>query len=445
MTMFAHSLAVIIVIAVVFAVAKKCKACTELTLLLAALGALIAHLILPMGEDPRSALPFTEIVRHLVEGTFNYFDVCLTFLTATFFMTYYKESGGVNYLVSTIVKHFYKKRTILLLMLMVIMMVPGAVTGSGATTVLTVGGLVGAVLATMGVQEDRRVALIFLLASMSAACPPINLWAMMAAAGANMPYTGFGIPLLLLSVIGALFATFYLTRGTKNDTPVEEVMATLPEAPQGWNLIRALIPFVVMIVLIVGARVIPEYWPVIGMPMIFMFSSLAAFLCGPKKANVMDVAMTTVKNLKELVGIMVVVGVLNQILTLTGARGLMSLAVVVLPIWLLFAALWLILPVSEGVLQYAVAPLFGVPLIMLFNMLGYNPIIALSCWSVMWPVGDCLPPTAVVGRAAVMEMDYKGNYYKGFVKAALVPMLFILAVCTVVMIFNKPIGSFLGV
>ncbi len=445
MTMFGHSLAVIVVIALVFAIAKKCKICTELTLLLAALGALIAHVILPMGEDARSALPFTEIIRHLVEGTFNYFDVCLTFLTATFFMTYYKECGGVNYLVGTIVKHFYKKRTILLVMLMVIMMVPGAVTGSGATTVLTVGGLVGAVLATMGVNEDRRVALIFLLASMSAACPPINLWAMMAAAGANMPYTGFGVPLLLLTVIGALFATFYLTRGTKNDTPVEQVMSTLPEVPEGWNMVRAIVPFVVMVALILGARVIPAHWPVIGLPMIFMFSALAALLCSPKKVNVMDVAMTTVKNLKELVGIMVVVGVLNQILTLTGARGLVSLAVVVLPIWLLFAALWLILPVSEGVLQYAVAPLFGVPLIMLFNMLGYNPIIALSCWSVMWPVGDCLPPTAVVGRAAVLEMDYKGHYYKGFVKSALIPMLFILAVCTVVMIFNKPIGSFLGV
>src|SRR5699024_6414989 len=115
-----------------------------------------------------------------------------------------------------------------------------------------------------------------------------------------------------------------------------------------------------------------------------------------------ETAMTTVKNLKELVGIMVVVGVLNQILTLTGARGLVSLAVVILPIWLLFAALWLILPVAEGVLQYAVASLFGVPLIMLFNMMGYNPVVALSCWSVMWPVGDCLPPTVVVGRAAVM-------------------------------------------
>lgn len=443
--MFQHSLAVIIVIALVFAIAKKCKVCTELTLLLSALGAILAHLILPMGEDPRSPLPFTEIIRHIVEGTFTYFDVCLTFLTATFFMTLYKEAGGVNYMVRQIVGRFYKKRVLLLLLLMLVMMIPGAVTGSGATTVLTVGGLVGAVLATMGVKEDRRVALIFMLAAMSAACPPINLWAMMAAAGANMPYVGFTMPLLILSVAGALFATFFLTRGTKNDANVDDVLATLPEAPDGWNMLRALIPFVVMIVLIVGARIVPAYWPIVGLPMIFILSGVAVLLCSPKKVKVMEVAMTTVKNLKELVGIMMVVGILNQVMTLTGARGLVSLAVVILPIWLLFAALWLILPVAEGVLQYAVAPLFGVPLIMLFNMLGYNPIIALSCWAVMWPVGDCLPPTAVVGRAAVMEMDYKGNYYKGFIKNALIPMLFVLALCTVAMIFNKQLGNILGV
>lgn len=41
-----------------------------------------------------------------------------------------------------------------------------------------------------------------------------------------------------------------------------------------------------------------------------------------------------------------------------------------------------------------------------------------------------------------MELDYKGNYYKGFVKTALVPMLFILAMSTVVMIFSKQIGAF---
>lgn len=445
MTMLQHSLAVLIAIAVVFAVAKKLRVSTELSLLLGAVGAIIAHVILPMGADPRSPLPFTEIIRHVVEGSFTYFDVCLTFLTATFFMTLFREAGGISYLVRAIVSRFYKRRTMLLLLLMVVMMVPGAVTGSGATTVLTVGGLVGTVLATMGVKEERRVALIFVLAAMSAACPPINLWAMMAAAGANMPYVGFTKPLLILTVVGALFATFYLPRGTKNDAAVEDVLKTLPEAPEGWSLLRAFLPFIVMIVLIVGARIVPAYWPVIGLPMIFTFSAAVVLLCSPKKVKIFETAVTTVQNLKELVGIMMVVGILNQIMTLTGARGLLSLAVVILPIWLLFAILWLILPVSEGVLQYAVAPLFGVPLIMLFNMLGYNPVVSLSCWAVMWPLGDCLPPTAVVGRAAVLELDYKGDYYKGFVKSAIVPMLVILALCTVMMIFNKSVGNFLGV
>ena len=141
---------------------------------------------------------------------------------------------------------------------------------------------------------------------------------------------------------------------------------------------------------------------------------------------------------------MVIVGILNQTMTLTGARGLLSLAVVTLPIAVLFASLWIILPVSEGVLQYAVAPLFGVPLIMLFNMLGYDPVISLASWAVMWPVGDCLPPTAVVGRAAVMELGYTGDYFRGFVRTALVPMLFILAMCTAVMVYGREFGALIG-
>ena len=180
--------------------------------------------------------------------------------------------------------------------------------------------------------------------------------------------------------------------------------------------------------------------------MIFMFSAVSVLLCAPRKVNVFEVAVTTVVNLKELVGIMVVVGILNQILSPDRCpwpdfSGCCHAA----PIMLLFAGLWIILPVAEGVLQYAVAPLLGVPLIMLFNMKGYDAVIALAAWSVMWPVGDCLPPTAVVGRATVLQLDYKGNYYKGFLKAALVPMLFILALCTVAMIFNNQLGALLGV
>ncbi len=442
LTMFHHSLLVLLAIVLGFAAAKKFRLSTELAVLIATVTALIVHVLLPKGVDARSPLPLTEMLRHLIEGATTYFDVCLVFLTATFFMTLYKESGGVAYIVRQIVKTFHKHRVICLILLTFVMLVPGAITGSGATTVLTVGALVGSVLMAMGVPEDRRVALIFLLAAMSAACPPINLWAMMAAAGANMPYVGFFAPLAVLSIVGALFSTFYLA-GRGKPVDLQQALAELPEAPEKWNGLRAMLPFIVLIGLIMAGRIWPFGFPVVGLPLVFMISAAVVLLVSPVRLKIFEVAGVTVKNLQGLVGIMVVVGMLNQIMTLTGARGLLSLAVVTLPIAVLFATLWLILPVSEGVLQYAVAPLFGVPLIMLFNMRGLDPVIALASWAVMWPLGDCLPPTVVVGRAAVMELNYKGKYYGGFVKTALVPMLVILALCTIVMIFSKEVGALL--
>ncbi len=443
MTMFLHSSLVLAAVVVAFAISKKYRMSTELSMFISALIGLAAHVLLPKGVDPRSALPFTEMVRHVVEGSFTYFDVCLTFLTATFFMMLYKASGGVAYIVRCIVRSFHSRRLICLLFLTLLMLVPGAITGSGATTVLTVGSLVGSVLMAMGVDEDRRVALIFLLAAMSAACPPINLWAMMAAAGANMPYVGFAAPLALMSIAGALFSTFWLA-GRGKPIDLDQAMAELPEAPEGWSWVKAVLPFAVLVGLILAGRLFPFNFPILGLPLVFMIAALTVILLSPVKLRVVDVACQTVENLLGLVGAMVVVGILIQILALSGARGLLSLMVVTLPLTVLYATLWLILPLSEGVLQYAVAPLFGVPLIMLFNMLGLDPVVSLATWSVMWPVGDFLPPTAVVGRAAVMELDYKGDYWRGFVKAAVVPMVFILALCTLCMVYSKELAAVIG-
>jgi len=443
MTMFHHSILVLLAIVAAFAVGKKLSLNTEISMLLSALAGLVAHVLLPKGVDPRSALPFTEAIRHLVEGSFTYFDVCLIFMTATFFMSLYKEAGGVAFIVRRIVLGFHNRRSVCLLLLVLVMMIPGAITGSGATTVLTVGSLVGSVLLAMDVPANKRVALIFLLAAMSAACPPINLWAMMAAAGANMPYVGFARPLALLSVSGALFAAFWLA-GKGKPVDMNKALSTLPEVPEGWNWLRAAAPFLILAALVLAGRAFPYSFPILGLPLIFMTSALAVCAISPSRLPVFRVARNTVKSLLGLVSIMVVVGVLIQVMTLSGVRGLLSLAVVTLPLGVLFFSLWLILPASEGMLQYAVAPLFGVPLIMLFNMKGLDPVISLAAWSVMWPLGDCLPPTAVVGRAAVMELDFKGDYYRGFVKTALPVMGFILLLSTLFMVYSKEIAEVIG-
>ena len=428
--MFTHAGMILVVIAVAFAVARLLKLTTELSMFAAAIAGALAH---------GAGIP----IRHIVDGAFTYYDVCLIFITATFFMNLLKEAGGVTYIIRSIIKTFHKQRFVCLLLLTLVLLVPGALTGSGAVTVLIMGSLVGSVLTFMGISETRTAAIIFLCAAMSAAAPPINLWAMMAAAGSNMPYVGFMQPLLIITVSGALLSMFILGwKGKAVD--LEKALKELPVPPEKMNFIRVIIPFLVFFALVLAGRIWPFQMPTLGLPLMFLISAFSVFLISPKKLPLLEIASNTIRQLIPLVGIMIVVGVLIQIMALSGARGLISLGVVTLPLTTLFATLWLILPWSEGLVQYAAAPLLGVPLILLFNMKGLNPIIALSAMAVMWPLGDCLPPTSVVGRATVIELKYKGNYYGEFVKTCLIPMAIILLVCTLFVIFSKPLSFLVG-
>jgi TRAP-type C4-dicarboxylate transport system permease large subunit len=428
--MFLHAGMILVVIAAAFAIARLLKLSIELSMFVAAIAGAVAH---------GAGIP----IRHIVEGAFTYYDVCLIFITATFFMNLLKEAGGIAYIIRSIIITFHQRRFICLFLLALVLLIPGALTGSGAVTVLVAGTLVGTVLIYMGISETRVAAIIFLCAAMSAAAPPINLWAMMTAAGSNMPYVGFMRPLLVITVCGALLSMFIL--GWKGEAvDLKKALQELPTPPEKMNLLRVVIPFIVFFALVLAGRIWPFQMPILGLPLMFLIAAISVLFISPKKLPVLQIASDTIHQLIPLVGIMIVVGVLIQIMALTGARGLISLGVVTLPLTVLYATLWLILPWSEGLVQYAVAPLLGVPLILLFNMKGLDPIIALSAMAVMWPLGDCLPPTAVVGRAVVMELKFKGSYYGEFVKTCLLPMIIILLICTLFIIFSKPLNFLVG-
>jgi TRAP-type C4-dicarboxylate transport system permease large subunit len=423
---YLHAGIVLGVMAAVFAAARLLKLSTELAMLAAAIGGAVAHggFISP---------------RHIADGAFTYFDVTLIFITATFFMNLLKRAGGVDYIIRGIIKRFHKHRALSLLFLTLVMLVPGALTGSGSVTVLVVGALVGTVLSYMGISKERVAAIVFLCASMSAAAPPINLWAMMAAAGSNMPYVGFFLPLGVIAVLGALFSMFLL--GWKG-TPVQldKVMAELPKPAEGMSGWKVILPFVVFFGLVLAGRIWPWNMPTLGLPLMFMIAAAVTVATSPKRLPIFKVARETVEGLLPLIGVMVVVGILVQVMALSGARGLISLAVVTLPLPIIFGALWLILPSAEGLVQYAAAPLLGVPLILLFNMNGINPIMALAGMAVMFPIGDMLPPTTVVGRATTMALGYEGPYYKGFVKPCLIPAAFILLLGTLYIVFGNELS-----
>jgi hypothetical protein len=120
-----------------------------------------------------------------------------------------------------------------------------------------------------------------------------------------------------------------------------------------------------------------------------------------------------------------------------------AVTAVTLPVVVVFATLFVVLPVSEAVLMWGAAPVIGVPLVLLFNTIGLNPIVALAGMSVIWPLGDALPPTAIIGRLTVEVVDYRESYIR-FLKACLVPAIVIMVIGTLMVVFSARLSFLTG-
>ncbi len=380
--------------------------------------------------------------RHIAEGALTYLDINLIFITATLFMNILKESGGVAYVVRRILVRFHRHRALLLVLLAVILLVPGALTGAGSVTVLIAGGMVATVLEFMGISLVRSAAIVFLVAGLSAAAPPVSLWAMLTAAGVNMPYVGFFVPLMAPCLLAAL-ATVFILGWKGKPADLEQALRSLPEPPAAMNWLRVVLPFAVFLGLIAVGRWWPHSTPVVGLPLMFLAAAAASYLLSPARLDFLRISRDTVDQLLPLVGTLTCAGILVQIMTLTGARGLLAVTAVTLPVAAVFATLFLVLPASEAVLMYGAAPVLGVPLVLLFNTIGLDPVIALAGMSVIWPLGDALPPTAIIGRLAVGTVGYKGSYAK-FLKCCALPSVIIMILGTLMVIYSKKLAFLAG-
>jgi CitMHS family citrate-Mg2+:H+ or citrate-Ca2+:H+ symporter len=427
--MFASAGIVLATMVAVYVLIRVFRLSTELAMFGAAVGgALVAGFGFPS--------------RHIAEGAATYLDINLIFVTATLFMNLLKESGGVAFVVRSILGRFHHSRALLLVLLTVLLLVPGALTGAGSVTVLVTGALVAVVLSAMGIPKHKAAALIFINAGLSAAAPPVSLWAMMTAAGVNMPYVGFFWPLMLPCLVAGLFTSFFL--GWKGENAnVTKALEELPVPPAGMSWWRVLLPFVVFGGFVFMGRQWPFATPIVGLPLMFAAAAVVSYVVSPVRLQVFRIARETVDQLLPLLATLTCAGILVEVMTLTGARGLLSVAVVTLPIWVVYASLFLVLPASEAVLMWGAAPVIGVPLVLLFNNRGLDPIVALAGMSIIWPLGDALPPTAIIGRLTVDVVGHKGTYGQ-FLRACLVPALFIIVVGTLMVVYSKKLGFLTG-
>lgn len=348
-------------------------------------------------------------LRHLVEGTFMFFDLVVVILTATIFVGVVRESGALAVLIQDVTRLFHKRPLILLILMTFVVMLPGALTGSGTAAVLTVGSLVGSVLVNMGIPVVNVVAIVALAGVIGSFAPPVNIPAMAIANGINMPYVGFFVPLAFVSIPLAVVTSLWLgARHIKRIEDVDQLFADL--STSGANLSRFAVytPFVVVLGLLVVQRVFPDLVPELGTPIVFAVGILVAIALS-RGVNLFKVAQSMIREALPVAGLLIGVGTLVQIMALTGVRGLFVITSITLPTLLLYLFVFVGFAVSGSLLgSYGSGTVFGIPVMM--ALLDRDPIIATVGLSLMAAYSSLTPPTAVVGYASAIALNYTEGY-----------------------------------
>jgi GntP family gluconate:H+ symporter len=362
-------------------------------------------------------------IRHLVEGTFGYFDTILIILAAMIFMKGLQMSGILDTIAAQLLRAFYRRKFPLLMTVMLIIMFPGMITGSSTVAVLSTGTLVAPVLTRLGLSKVKAAALIAMGAILGMIAPPVNILVMIMGGGVDMPYVGLTLPLLIIVV--PLAVLFALLLGFRDIRIIdrEEMLGILPPVLDHRYRIRQYLPLGLVFLLLSMQSLPQAIIPDIGIPAIFLVGA-AACLVGGRRFNVFSATQTALHEAMPILAILAGVGMFIQIMTLTGGRGWIILSFLSLPAALLYAGIATSMPLFGAVSAYGSASILGVPFIL--ALIGKNAIITSAALSAVAGLGDLMPPTALAGIFAAQVVGEK-NYFK-VLRYCLIPALLQLAV-----------------
>ncbi len=358
----------------------------------------------------------------LVEGAFGYLDTILIIFAAMIFMKTVQYIGLMEAVAAWTIRKFRQRPFMLTMSITALVMFPGMITGSSSAAVLTAGAIVAPVLLKLRVSAPKAAALIAMAAIYGMAAPPINIPAMIIGGGIDMPYVGFGFPLLVATVPLAIFAGILLiypslrafTRSSKEENSELELelkrMAKVPLTP------RLMLPFFVLVILLSTERLFPSLGISLGMPLAFLIAAASGLFVG-QKWSPLDAATDAVMAALPVAGILVGVGMFIEIMTLSGVRGFFVVSALALPSWLLYVGIATSMPIFGAVSAYGSATVLGVPF--LLALLGQNEIAVGSALSLIAGLGDLMPPTALAGLFAAQVVGVR-NYFQ-VLKVCLVP------------------------
>lgn len=368
-------------------------------------------------------------LRHLVEGMFSYVDTILVIASAMIFMKVIQESGALDAISSVIIERFHKVPALMLCLIMVIIMFPGMITGSSTASVLSAGSIMAPVLMMMGVPALETASILAMGGILGMIAPPTNIPAMIIGAGIDIPYSGFGLPLALLTFpLAFLFVLMFGYKYVKNMNYVEVQAKLNTDSRQKFGF-KVYIPLIAAIVLMVINKAVPAI-PDIGMPLVFLIAAVIGCFTG-YKINLAKVAKDSVQSVLPVMGILMGVGMFIQVMTLTGVRGLIVTSCLSLPDWARYIAMSVSMPLFGAVSSFGSASVLGVPFLLSF--LAKKEIIVAAALSLIASLGDMMPPTALAGIFAAQVVGLEK--YTPVLKKCLLPCLIVIIWAVLFIVF----------
>lgn len=372
-------------------------------------------------------------VRHLVEGGFGFMEAILIIATAMIFMKIMEASGVLALISLWIVKTFHRTPTLLIMVIVLFVMFPGMLTGLSSTCVLTTGVLVAPILLAMRVPPVAAGSLIAMAAVFGEVAPPISIPVMIIGAGVDMPYIGFTVPLLLVSVPAALFTSVYFRFRYVEKIDREEVLGKLQWEGTLRKGFLLYVPLIFVIGYMFGEIVLYKYLPHLGVPLIFTIGSIMGMVISPR-IKIIQVSRSALRMAMPVIVILVGVGMFLQILTLTGVRGYLAVSALQLPDAIKYMAASLMPFMGSA---YASASVIGVPLVYVF--IGKSAIVVTASLVMMASLGDLMPPPSLLCAYAAQTVKEK-NHFK-ILRKSVIPIAFSMIVALLVLIFASEISA----
>jgi len=438
--------------------------------------------------------------RHLVEGAFGLINLVLALFAGAFFGQMMRRSGAADAAAAGIVTAAGARVLPVLALAGLPLFVVGMFVGIAGVAVLSAGVFAVPALRRVGYDDPTIAAFIAVMATAGMIAPPMNVPAQLIADGVNMPWANIAKPLLALSVpLAAAALAWFAWRGprerpvqphpplqgegrtaeggpgwgdgdatfaaplppppgplTRPDLPPAEPRNSEGSAIQqsdrsrqqptsvggGSSLLAclrgfaplALILAIWMVVRISDVLVDPAN------PLILVTGGLAALPMLPRKEFRIAVMDAFTGTPLQLAAVLTSVGVVVQIMTLTGVRGWLVTGAMSLQAPWSYPGILLGMPLLGGALTaMAASDVLGVPAA--FSLIGQDMILNVAALSAIASLAEFVPPTSIAAALACYVVG--GGTVGEVFRRGWPPMAVLATLAMLMLVFAKELAGVL--